>query len=276
MKGVGFRFMAICLISFGGGMTALSSKGIAETPWQVSMTTKQANAFEEHKARKGNKAFAISPDGAWGYTFDYSDAKAAQKKAVANCRKYMRKKQRDCVVFSINGKQQVSGTIPVKRVSALYKPLKTKDATAVFGLAPGSFKGDKKTAKAQYRAFEKGQISRDGLPRDAQLEKLLTGRSLMSSNNRPVMLWFSPTRGEHHSAAKSGVLISHFTRWIATPSGLVCKFDARWDNGNPLNDTCLFIDSISNGKVRFAWGHSMGSSRKAHLLQGDARFAAAR
>lgn len=248
----------------------------AQSQWTVTLTGKQAAAYEEQKARSGNKAFAISPDGAWGYTYGVSNQLDAQKRAIANCRKYMRKKQRDCLLFSANGKQVLPPVTPTKKVTALYKPLKAKDAKAVFGLAGGAFKGNKKAARAEFQAFENGKISRAELPRNAQLEALLTGRSLMTTNNKAVMLWFSSTRGEHHSQAKSGVLISHFKRWIATPNGLVCKLDAAWDNGNPLRDTCFFVESISNGQVKFSWAHSMGSMRKGVLLQGDARYAAAR
>lgn len=248
----------------------------AQSQWTVTLTSKQAVAYNEQKARNGNKAFAISPDGAWGYTYGVSNQQDAQRRAIANCRKYMRKKQRDCLLFSTNGTQVLPPVTTTNKVSALYKPLKAKDAKAVFGVAGGAFKGNKKAARAEHQAFENGKISRAKLPRDPQLEALLTGRSLMTTNNKTTMLWFSPTRGEHHSQAKSGVLISHFKRWIATPNGLVCKFEAAWDNGNPLEDTCLYIDSISNGQVKFSWGHSMGSMRKGVLLQGDARFAAAR
>ncbi len=77
----------------------------AQSQWTVTLTSKQAAAYNDQKARNGNKAFAISPDGAWGYTFGMKNTQDAQKRAIANCRKYMRKKQRDCLLFATNGNQ---------------------------------------------------------------------------------------------------------------------------------------------------------------------------
>ncbi|GAA6180331.1 hypothetical protein NBRC116594_17690 [Shimia sp. NS0008-38b] len=179
-------------------------------------------------------------------------------------------------MFSIDGKRVAPAVVPTKKVTALYKPIHAKNAAAVFGLAFGDFTGNKTKAKAEAAAFASGTIDKDGLQRSARLEDLLRGRSLMTKTNKPFFLWFSETGGEQNGRASSGILVSHFASWIATPNGLVCMFDAFWDNGNPIGDRCLYIDSIANGQVRFAWTSSIGRSHKAQLLQGDARFAAVR
>ncbi|WP_294227680.1 DUF4189 domain-containing protein [uncultured Shimia sp.] len=240
------------------------------------MTAKQAAAYEEQKSQKGTKAFAISPDGAWGYTYGKNSAKDAQAQALAYCREHMRKKQRDCMVYSLNGKRVAPAVVQTKKVTTIYKPLKAKDAAKVFGFAPGTFTGNKAAAKAEYNALKKGAVTKATLPRDAALEALLTNRSLMTKGNSPFLLWFQKSGGEQHGKGRGGALLSHFDSWRATPNGLMCMFDSYWDSGKAMGTRCLYIDSLKNGEARVAWIHISGGQQKAQLLQGDARYAAVR
>ncbi|PSL18627.1 hypothetical protein [Shimia abyssi] len=267
-----FSFAIALVLACAPVAFAKDAQGI----WTVVLTNKQSAEFQEQKSQKKHTGFAVSPDGAWGRSHGFASKDKAAARAMSFCRSFMRKGQRDCILFAVDGTIVAPAVVKTKTVTALYKPINAKTAPAVFGYAPGAFKGNKDAAKAAYNAFEKNPALRNSMARDANLERLLTNRTLMTKTSRPFLLWFSPNGGEQNGVANSGILVSYFKSWIATPDGLVCLFDARWDNGNPIGNRCLYIDSIENGQVRFTWASSINKKRKAMLLAGDARFAAAR
>ena len=264
--------VAACIGLIGIGDTAQAQTA----SWKVQMTSKQAKAYKDFASYDGNRAFAISPDGAWGFTYGKRSKAQAETQAMAHCRKHMRNRQRDCLLFDVNGTRLLPDVTQTYKVAALYVPVDAKGAAAVFGLAGGQFKGNKAQAKAAYKSFGKGRMPRAALASDPALTSLLKGRSLMTKKSRATTIWFGDPGATQLVRGVSTIASNQSKAWIAASSGLVCLFDGVWDSGKIIGDRCLFIESIANGQVRFSGASSWAQSNKAQLVAGDASYAAVR
>ncbi len=271
-----FRLPAY-VVMFGLALASLASLAFAQNEtWQVSLKDKQKKGYSKYQLEKGPRAFAISPDGAWGYRYGDTSVEVAKKRALQNCRQHMRPRQRDCVVYDVNGKRVLPEVIQSYRVSALYRPLDAKSAAAFFGLKGGSFEGNLAQAKQEFKPFHKGQLPHNSFVPDPTLTELLTQRSLMTTTKRPTVIWFGDKGGEQLVRGDSSVASNTFPKWAVSRSGLACLYDGVWDSGKIIGDRCIFLKSLSNGQVRFSWAGKWGRTLKGQLVNGDARFAAVR
>lgn len=59
---------------------------------------------EEYLPAKTNKAFAQSPDGAWGWVADLTSRKYAILGAIKQCKQYVEEGKAACKVINVNGK----------------------------------------------------------------------------------------------------------------------------------------------------------------------------
>ncbi|MEQ9694470.1 hypothetical protein [Shimia sp. SDUM112013] len=184
-------FVSLTIAAFFAVVSVAHAQN-APNSWTVVLTGKQNAAFQAQKSVKKHTGFAISPDGAWGQSHGFASADAAAARAMSFCRSYMRKGQRDCILFAVNGKVVAPAVVQTKTVQALYKPIDAKAAPSVFGYAPGSFKGNKSAARAEYKALEKNPALRNTMVRDAAFELMLTNRTLMVNENSAFLVWFEP------------------------------------------------------------------------------------
>ncbi len=249
----------------------------AAESWQVSLTRQQERGLAEALAARTPNAFAVSPDGPWGWAYGYGSLEAATARALGNCRQHLRAGRRDCIVYAQNGRVVAPAVVETRRVQAVYAPVNGRTAPSVFGLADVSFQGNRAAAEAQLAALQADPSLRGRLRSDPALRRALTGRSLVSDQRNGFAIWFDGTGGEQHSKANSGILEMGFREWVATPEGLVCMFDSAWiGTGKPAGTRCLILASINRGAVRFAWDGSANALRNANLVAGDARLGAVR
>lgn len=241
--------------------------------WTVQLTRSQAKNFAETQAAaKSNWAFAISPDGGWGRSWEYATAEGARTRAMQECRLRLRKDKRDCALFAENGKRLMPAVIETRRVSKVYKPVNGRSAAAVIGLAPMSFRGNPQAAKAQVAAINEGSLNVANLPGDRALMTMLRDRSLATTSGFESVVYFGRPQAQRLIESNSGLLSIRFTGWRATREGAVCMENGRWATGKPFGNFCLVIHAIDNGRITFSWGDS-NASRSAYLIAGDARFA---
>lgn len=60
------------------------------------------NGFELFTTAPSNKAFAISPKGAWGVAYGVDDMDAAQDQALKECQALAKEDEGECIVFAVN------------------------------------------------------------------------------------------------------------------------------------------------------------------------------
>lgn len=60
------------------------------------------NGFELFTSAPDNKAFAISPKGAWGVAYGVDDMDAAQDQAIKQCQSVAAEDDGECAVFAVN------------------------------------------------------------------------------------------------------------------------------------------------------------------------------
>lgn len=270
----------LALAQLGAAAVSAQAQVQAQESWTVTLTRKQAGELQELKGKPSNTGFALSPDGAWGTRWGASSAKAAGDEALANCRAFLKKGRRDCILYTVNGQVVARPVESTRKVSAVYTPVNGKTAPSVFGRAPVNFSGNAPAAMADAKAMRADPAHASRLKRDPGLEQALMQRSFMNMEKRGFAIWFEKGRGEQHMVGNSGRLQLNFGRWIATPDGLVCMFDGAWaSTGKKVGARCLLIETIKNGIVRFAWlnaEYGAPSFRKGQIIAGDARRGAVR
>ena len=273
-----FRFPAHLLLCLA--LIALApAMAKAQSSWTVSLTNKQANEFKSLTARPGNTAFAISPDGPYGFRYGASSKDVAGNDAIANCRAFLKPGRRDCILYAVNGRVVARPVVQTRKVKAVYKPIDGKAAPTVFGRANVSFIGNRKAALADLAALEANPAHRRKLSRDRVLESALLHRSFMNTQKRGFVIWFDKGHGEQLTSGNNGAIRLTFKDWVATRDGLVCMFDSVWDTGKPIGTRCLIMDRIEKGAADFVWpgsGHGTATVRKGQIIAGDARKGAVR
>ncbi len=263
--------MGLFLAGFGPGITKATAQD-----WVVALTAKHAKQLNKLKGQKRHTAIAISPDGAWGTAYGKISAKVAGNMALGYCQQHLKPGRRDCLIYAVDSKVVVSSVVKTKVVSAVYKPVNGVAAAKFFGRVGGRFTGNRARASEDLQRLTQDPAYRARLVSDPVFESLLTNKSFMSLDRKAFAIWLSPTYGEQHMSVNSGIMYNYFPDWLATKDGLICFFDAVWDTGKPLGTRCIIVDEISNGLIRFSWGASPKTVRKAKIIAGDARFGAAR
>lgn len=97
----GFAALASALLLFSP-LTALAEEPERDTlgAYKLLGPTGQ-NGYEMFANAPGNKAFAVSEDGAWGVAFGLDDIDAAQAEAKTQCETVS--DDEECTVFAVNG-----------------------------------------------------------------------------------------------------------------------------------------------------------------------------
>ena len=220
---------------------------------------------------------AISPDSAWGRTWDYVSLEEAKTNALGFCRENLRRGQRDCVIFSIDGKVAVTPVIQTKVVSQVYKPVHGKKAAAFFGLRAVNFQGNRANATAQWKAIKANPNALNNMPANADLARQLLGSSIALNSAGGFSIAFTRYGARQGSKANRGALYENYANWTITQDGLLCMWQGYWESsGKSLGTKCLIIESIKAGKISFAWGNSQRTLRKGLIIAGDAGRGAAK
>lgn len=275
MKAAVSKLISLCLAVFFLSTATATAQGT----WAVTLTSKQAKELKELKSSKAHTAMAVSPDGPWGTRWGARSADAAGAEALGNCRAFLKKGLRDCVLYSVNGRVVADSVVKTRKVSAVYKPVDGKAAPGIFGRANVNFVGNVQAAEADMTALLANPAHRSNLRRDPTLEGMLRGRSFMNTKKRGFAIWFEKGRGAQYSASNNGTLKMYFGDWLATRDGLVCMFDSVWDSGKAVGTRCLVIHQINKGAADFSWpgsGHGTTTVRKGQIIAGDARRGAVR
>ena len=248
----------------------------ASQDWVVELTRKQAKQLNKLQSQNRHTALAISPDGVWGATYGKISAEVAGDFALRYCQAFLKPGRRDCFVYAIDGKIVAPSVVKTSAVSVVYKPVNGVTAARFFGRVAVSFSGNRVRAIEDLKRLERDPAYRSRLVADRAFEAILTNRSFMSLDRKGFAIWLSPTDGEQHMSTNSGIIHNYFPDWLATKDGLICLFDAVWGTGKPLGTRCLIVDQISNGLIKFSWGASIKTVRKAQIIAGDGRFGAAK
>ncbi len=250
--------------------------GATAQNWNVQLSAKQAKAWAEIKTHKRHTAFAISPDGAWGRTWDFKDAKLAKTRAIQFCRNHVRVGKRDCILYSADGKVLVSGAVQTTKITKLYKPVSGRKAAKFFGLVGMSFQGDPAAARAQHEQVKASSGSIAALRGDGALKQKLTGSSIASIAENGFALHMGKSVVRQAIAANSGLIEADYSDWMITKEGLLCMKNGRFYTGKPIGTNCIILHQIANGKLKFAWANGSGSPRNGYIIAGNATYAAAK
>lgn len=255
---------------------ALSAPVSANSSWVIALTSDQAAALETVKSKSKHGALAVSPDGAWGNTWGKASPEEAQSQALGNCRGYLRRGRRDCVIAYANGKSRVGQTVQTQTVSRIYKPVSDKKAIKFFGKVNVNFQGNPSAAKAEFDRLIADPNYRKNLRNDPVLRSALQNNSLVSDTHSGFAMWLGQSYGGQRSGSKGRFVRVYIPDWVATRDGLVCFFNEVYSTGKRLPQRCILIDKIQAGALRFNWLHQSPTWRKAAIVPGDARWGAAR
>jgi len=246
----------------------------AQDNWNVTLTSRQAEGLNTASRGRKNFAMAISPDGPWGWSEGMRSAKAAEIRALQFCRGFMRKGQRDCLVYMVNGKRTLAQTVKTRRVAAVYKPLNAKLATSVIGLSDLRFAGQLDAARA---LLDQGVNTPESLKQDRKLRAALLGRSIMLTTRYNPTFFFDETGASRSMKSNNGILKINYSSWIVTSEGLICMMNGRWSTtGKPVGTSCLVLGPATGGKTEIYEPRNPKSKRKAIVIAGDARYGAVR
>lgn len=82
---------------------ALGALGAAHAenvwPQQFELSKDAQTGFEKYKEHKNKKAFAVAPDGAWGYAYEAKNDIAAIRTALSNCQ---RRSKLNCKLYDLD------------------------------------------------------------------------------------------------------------------------------------------------------------------------------
>ncbi|MCT4557906.1 MAG: hypothetical protein N4A61_07580 [Pelagimonas sp.] len=270
------RYILSFLVIFAIGVVSQAKMVSAQGGWTVTLTKKQNKGLAEYQASPNPKAFAISPDGPWGFWYGADTTEESAKRALGACRQHLRRGKRDCILYARNDKVVTGQQVQTRKVTKVYKPVDGKLAPQVFGLINASFQGDRASAMQEYARLQQQNYSAKALKSDPALSKLLTAGSVVADAKRAWMFMFYKRGGEQRSVGKNAILQTYFDSWVSTKSGLVCTFGEHWDTGKGIGTRCIVIDQIANGKIKYIWADQGRPVRKANLIAGDARWGAVR
>ena len=269
-----FQRLCTVLISVSASFGATPS---VAADWQVTLTAEQSKKFIETKSKRNHTVMAISPDSAWGRTWEYRSLEEAKTNALGFCRENLRKGHRDCMIFSVNGKVVLGPVAKTKVVSKVYKPVSGKKAAAHFGLRAINFQGNRAGAIAQWNAVEANPNAVNSLPVNKALGQQLLGSSIALNSVRGFAIALTPYGARHALKTDGGALFANYSNWTITPDGLFCMTNGHWEStGKALGPNCMIIDSIKSGQVRFSWAGSITQSREGLIIAGDAGRGAAK
>jgi hypothetical protein len=81
----------------------VASAGPARAGEEVIRTHEALQAYQgKYQSATIHRAFAQSPDGAWGWAGGYTSGKFAEEGALRTCRKHVEEGDRDCVVIHVD------------------------------------------------------------------------------------------------------------------------------------------------------------------------------
>lgn len=267
MKSIFLPFLCSALLIF---WTPFSAFAEAEL-WAVELSKKQARKLPDVLGYERHSAFAISPDGAWGTSWNYETDGEAKQGALQRCRQRLKIGKRDCFIYVVNGQVVAKPVVSVTRIQEIYKPLHRNRAAAFFGVADITFYGDRQKALLQLEDAKSGIDVSLRYGRDKYVEGLFVGKTLMSNKSKGFGIWFDNGWAEQHYSANSGTLKKAIPQWMATKEGLLCMYGAYWRSTNKPSGGagCLIVNSIKNGVVNFSWSNSSNTERRGHLIAGN-------
>ncbi|EJN00608.1 hypothetical protein [Phyllobacterium sp. YR531] len=77
----------------------------SKLPFPSKLNGKGVYAFVDYRATKSyEKAFAYSPDGAWGWVTSIRTQWQAAKEALTTCQKYVRDGEENCILYAVGDK----------------------------------------------------------------------------------------------------------------------------------------------------------------------------
>ncbi len=143
-------------IKLGYGRVTSSPRTVDVARYKIRTAARRAHA-DKYPRLEGAKAFAIGPDGSWGYAYNASNPADAVTLALHWCNTHTRKARRrnNCALYDVNG--QRTGSRPDRQTAErLQRALKAK------GLYTGAVDGAWGAASAKaYAAFR----TQAGLPK---------------------------------------------------------------------------------------------------------------
>jgi hypothetical protein len=244
-----------------------SGIAIAES-WTPNLTVRQQRELRSLLLKNVNSVFAAAESGAWGTAWSYTSLPEAKSFALSNCRRHLAKGDLDCAILAQNGNLNSQTNFHVDRVSDIYRAVNGKKASRFFDLAPLKYEGDPQFASKQYSQLRQNSMNFEN---DENLKVLLSNVGLVSNTPTGWGIFLSDTKAFHYSSPRPRkVFKSDFKKWGITKEGLLCMFLGAYDNGSPRSTTCMIIDSIANGVLRYNWAESQGSRmRKGFIVLGN-------
>lgn len=262
-----------CVIGIAGAAPAVSAQ---DGSWTVKLTGNQAKGLAVAQADRPNWAFAISPDGAWGWAAGRGSVAVAEADALQFCRERLRAGRRDCLVYAANGKVVAPATVATRTIRAVYAPVYGQKAAAFFGVSPVSFKADVPAAAALLARIEENPGLIASLTPDRALMGQLTGRSLTTVRSRGFSFYLGQGTARVTSQGRGGLLVVNLPGWVATREGVLCAPSGRWSSGKPTGHRCMLLHAMSGGRVDMAWGFTPTKIQKGLVIAGDGGLAAVR
>ena len=186
-------FVLISTLAFAG-------QSEAQDAWTVTLTQEQNKMLKGLASEKSITAFAISPDGQWGRSWNYANKAEAELNALRFCRERLRRRNRDCLIYQSDGKRVAPEVVQTRQVSEVYKPFNGRKAASVLGRVALNYQGDTDRARAQLAATPTKQSD---LPEDRALRKQLTGRTLMTTKAKGFAVTFGPNSRQRQMVGSS-------------------------------------------------------------------------
>lgn len=244
----------------------LAPLGLKAEPWTVTLNKEQTGVLSELGARPGGTALAISPDGAWGTAWGMSTKAKSTARALANCREHVRKGQRDCVVYAVNGERSLPDTIDIKRIQQRYKAIDGKKAASFFGLVPIEFTGSRNAALKEFEFTNSDGQAWRTIPKSRALKRQLTGRGLVGVGKGGWAIFLT----ENHAYHDTKVGRTTFEQWAISENGLLCMFLGKYENGISRSTACMIVHEVSRGEMRYNWAaNGRNRARRGFVVAGD-------
>ncbi|MEP3846254.1 MAG: hypothetical protein ABJM43_13035 [Paracoccaceae bacterium] len=230
------------------------------------MNKEQTEVLSELGAKPRITVLAISPDGPWGKAWGMKTKAASTARALKSCREHVRKGERDCVVYAVNGKQTLPGTIDIKRIQQRYKAVHGQKAASFFGLAAIEFTGSRDAALKELEFTKSDGQAWRTIPKSRALKRQLTGQGLVSVGKDGWAIFLTEDHAYHDTKVGRGT----FEQWAISENGLLCMFFGKYENGKLRSNACMVIDKISRGEMRYNWGpNGKNRARRGFVVAGD-------
>lgn len=220
-------------------------------------------------------AFAISPDGAYGYALKKDSTEEAQNKSIEYCQRNLQIGSLLCKVHTINGEKVINDIEKFNVASQIYEFGDPNAAKSFFAIPNISYESSNGGWDSGFSDNNISPPPAYNAPVNINLTEKLVGTSIVFPK---MVIYFASAQEIYRRTKAKQFLDSTAHEWYVTEKGLLCWRREEYLTGRTANKgLCRGIRFIRDGIIEmtygggFTWNNSSGA-----IVTGNALWDAAK